>query len=761
MKINRKTKIKITALILLLILSFQTIVIAAPDEVTFHERTGEDSSIADVAKVLTSDTELYLEEKYNATSIGVKFDGVKVYEYNQEKEQICLGDATNAETYRENEYYYTTKKNIRNGNEDFDILLYTIKLGSGNQKINNIATFLYNEAIEISGKRYDIKMNLKEIRKIGDDDQVVQIQLGKRTASESSDLYDTSTYTSETVYPQIGVPTPNNTNQLEISVEYYILDHDTHEEIEASGLLNITDLDLNQGVYIKGENISNEKTYISETMSNGFDGQRCTVKYINEENDAGTYVYNSNEHDTTGESLYQLIDSKNKLEMDFFFDRSAYSSIVFRKLDNMKYYKKIETEVVGGTISENIYNIQDGENKTIEYAPTNDTKYLKSIEIDGTEIEITPDAMNQYTFSNITENHKIKVVYEDKYIVTYDANGGTPTPNTEYVLPNNKATEPTTDPIKTGYTFEGWRKERETELFDYNTEITEDIDLEAKWTPIEYNITYVLNGGTNDDDNPSKYTIEDTIDFQPATREGYDFIGWYEDENLTDRKDGISHETGDKTVYAKWEAKKNIPYRVEHYKETTDGKYELVVTDDLTGENNALVTAVPKEYTGFVENKTHENRIEKGTILPDGSLVLKLYYDKIKYKVTFDPQNNKKIDDQIVKYQDKAVEPEKQIKDGYDFQYWYYINKDGKEVQYNFDDPVTENIDLIAKWKAKTPVKIEVEPKTETKIETETKPSVLPYTGNIQLIIIISILFIVVTGIIVGKKYFRLNKIIK
>ena len=149
MRIARKTKIKIISLVLLLILSFQTIVIAAPDEVTFHERTGEDSSIAGVAKVLTSDTELYLEEKYNATSIGVKLDGVKVYEYNQDKEQTCLGDATKAETYSENKYYYTTKKNIRNGNEDFDILLYTIKLEGGNQIINNIATFIYNEAIEI------------------------------------------------------------------------------------------------------------------------------------------------------------------------------------------------------------------------------------------------------------------------------------------------------------------------------------------------------------------------------------------------------------------------------------------------------------------------------------------------------------------------------------------------------------------------------------------------------------------------------------
>ena len=48
------------------------------------------------------------------------------------------------------------------------------------------------------------------------------------------------------------------------------------------------------------------------------------------------------------------------------------------------------------------------------------------------------------------------------------------------------------------------------------------MDLEAVWTPIIYNINYVLNGGTNDSRNPATYTIEDNI--LTITGEGeYDF----------------------------------------------------------------------------------------------------------------------------------------------------------------------------------------------------------------------------------------------
>ena len=78
--------------------------------------------------------------------------------------------------------------------------------------------------------------------------------------------------------------------------------------------------------------------------------------------------------------------------------------------------------------------------------------------------------------------------------------------------------------------------------------------LKLYYDPIIYKIEYEPNGGKNDPRNPSTYTVDDKITFQPATREGYNFQGWYEDPEFTKPITGIENRTGDIKVYAKWEA---------------------------------------------------------------------------------------------------------------------------------------------------------------------------------------------------------------
>ena len=69
-----------------------------------------------------------------------------------------------------------------------------------------------------------------------------------------------------------------------------------------------------------------------------------------------------------------------------------------------------------------------------------------------------------------------------------------------------------------------------------------------------YIITYELDGGTNDSDNPVIYTeITETIILKNPTKEGYFFINWYADANFKTVVTQIeTGSTGDKTLYAKW-----------------------------------------------------------------------------------------------------------------------------------------------------------------------------------------------------------------
>lgn len=83
--------------------------------------------------------------------------------------------------------------------------------------------------------------------------------------------------------------------------------------------------------------------------------------------------------------------------------------------------------------------------------------------------------------------------------------------------------------------------------------------------PVEtYNITYVLNGGTNNSANPTTYqSTSGTIMLQDPVREGYVFAGWYIDPayiiQITQIDKGNS---GDITLYANWE--KNTSSETEY-----------------------------------------------------------------------------------------------------------------------------------------------------------------------------------------------------
>ena len=74
-------------------------------------------------------------------------------------------------------------------------------------------------------------------------------------------------------------------------------------------------------------------------------------------------------------------------------------------------------------------------------------------------------------------------------------------------------------------------------------------------TPLNYTITYNLNGGTNHASNPTTYNIESaTITLQAPTKTGYSFGGWFDNEDCTgDAVTTIATGSyGNVTLYAKW-----------------------------------------------------------------------------------------------------------------------------------------------------------------------------------------------------------------
>ncbi|MBQ8143042.1 MAG: InlB B-repeat-containing protein [Bacilli bacterium] len=127
----------------------------------------------------------------------------------------------------------------------------------------------------------------------------------------------------------------------------------------------------------------------------------------------------------------------------------------------------------------------------------------------------------------------------------------------------------------------------------------------------EGKITYNLDGGTNSDGNPSVYTEGTELVLQNPTKEGYDFLGWYLNNDTSTYVTKIpSTQTGDVTLTANW-AKVSV-LDIYHPSIMDDGdKYRIVgeviaKTNDSTfyiqdGDNAMPIYDSTKTYSSAVK----------------------------------------------------------------------------------------------------------------------------------------------------------------
>ena len=260
-----------------------------------------------------------------------------------------------------------------------------------------------------------------------------------------------------------------------------------------------------------------------------------------------------------------------------------------------------------------------------------------------------------------------KTLYKTTYTVTFVNEGEVL--KTETVTSGASATLPNPLPTKEEHTL-SW----DTKFNDVKSDLT----VNAVWTPNTYNVILNLNGGKIEEEKEiSQYTygIETLLPNQQyVTKEGYVFVGWFENEDLTGTPVTTieSTESGEKVYYASWAVDTNIKYKVEHWKQE-DNRYYIAETEERTGATGEEVIATPKPYEGYTENTTHEDRIASGNIVGDGSLVLRLFYDLNKYQVTLNTNAGTINSGDVTEYTYGlgAILPQNVTREGYVFRGWY------------------------------------------------------------------------------------------
>ena len=88
--------------------------------------------------------------------------------------------------------------------------------------------------------------------------------------------------------------------------------------------------------------------------------------------------------------------------------------------------------------------------------------------------------------------------------------------------------------------------------------------LIAQWEADVYDITYQLNGGTNDKSNPNNYTYSVGVDaFKDPVKEGYTLLGWVDEAGNSVTNIGLE-ESGNKTLITTWRANNySITYKLD------------------------------------------------------------------------------------------------------------------------------------------------------------------------------------------------------
>ena len=108
---------------------------------------------------------------------------------------------------------------------------------------------------------------------------------------------------------------------------------------------------------------------------------------------------------------------------------------------------------------------------------------------------------------------------------------------------------------KEGYKFEGWYTNGSFEgekITAIEAGTFGNVVLYAKYMK-GFTVSYVLNGGENNPDNPVYYFSDEETALLDPVKEGFVFGGWYLDEAKTELVSAIAvNTTGDVTLYAEW-----------------------------------------------------------------------------------------------------------------------------------------------------------------------------------------------------------------
>lgn len=290
-----------------------------------------------------------------------------------------------------------------------------------------------------------------------------------------------------------------------------------------------------------------------------------------------------------------------------------------------------------------------------------------------------------------------------EYTLTYNLNGGLNSPHNvnngdKYVFTVESDELALENPSKNHYVFEGWYANEDFSGAAWDSVykgVSGDRTLYAKWSPEKYTIEYKMNGGENSKDNPSEYNYEsDEIELMDATREHYEFVGWFNERN--EKVERIEKGTcANIVVCAEWKA-------IEH-------KIEYVLNGGTHSENPSVYTIESGEivlkdalkayyeFGGWYDSENFEgNKITSIRADTAKDVVLYAKFSPIQYKIAYALNGGSCQGNPDFYTVESEITLEPATREYYDFMGWYSGDEKIEKIEIGSHG----EINLSAKWKA-------------------------------------------------------------
>lgn len=141
-------------------------------------------------------------------------------------------------------------------------------------------------------------------------------------------------------------------------------------------------------------------------------------------------------------------------------------------------------------------------------------------------------------------------------------------------------------------------------------------------------ITFDSKGGSYVE---PQFVTDTTKKPTPPAKPGYDFAGWYTNEETNNEFEFGNILSNNLTLYAKWTPNNRVSYTVIHWWENAnDDGYSFHESKTEYGKVGATTSVSAERYNGFTAQT-----INQETIAGDGSTIVNVYYKRNVYTVKF------------------------------------------------------------------------------------------------------------------------------